>query len=142
MSSSTKLSAAASIPPVANGRAPKRSDRYPDVGPEISSPIVSGSMNRPARSGVWVKSTPCSGSQIPWSQMINMNSSPPRATAARNDEIVPNENARIRISESLNIGSVARRSISTNATSDATPAASSTITRGLVHPVVELSVGP
>ncbi len=39
-----KLSAEPSIPPVANQRAPKRSDRYPDVGPAISMPIVSGSM--------------------------------------------------------------------------------------------------
>ena len=50
--SSTNDSAEPSIPPVANQRAPKRSDRYPDVGPAISMPSVSGSMYRPARSGV------------------------------------------------------------------------------------------
>ena len=42
--SSPKLTAAATIPPLANGRAPKRSDRYPEVGPESSIPTVSGSM--------------------------------------------------------------------------------------------------
>ena len=43
-SSSPKLSAALSIPAVAKPRAPKRSDRRPDVGPATSIPIVSGSM--------------------------------------------------------------------------------------------------
>jgi hypothetical protein len=35
---------AMSMPPVANGRAPNRSDRYPDNGPNTSEPTVSGSM--------------------------------------------------------------------------------------------------
>ena len=45
-----------SIPPVANRRAPKRSDSHPETGPETSSPIVSGSIAMPAHSGVSVKS--------------------------------------------------------------------------------------
>jgi hypothetical protein len=36
--------AATSIPPVANGRAPKRSERNPESGPAIRNPSVSGSM--------------------------------------------------------------------------------------------------
>ena len=40
--------------------------------------------------------------------MISMNISPPRATAERNVESVPNVNARIRNSGSRNIGSVTR----------------------------------
>ncbi len=67
--------------------------------------------------------------------MISMNIRPPRATAARNDDSVPNVNARIRSSESLNIGSRARRSISTNAISDATPADQQHDHPGLVQPV-------
>ena len=41
-----------SMPPVANGRAPNRSDRIPDTGPAIRKPRVSGSMAIPAHSGV------------------------------------------------------------------------------------------
>ena len=40
------------MPPVANGRAPNRSDRTPDSGPETRKPTVSGSMAMPAHSGV------------------------------------------------------------------------------------------
>ena len=40
------------MPPVANGRAPKRSDRYPDTGPASRKPTVSGSIAMPAHSGV------------------------------------------------------------------------------------------
>ncbi len=50
--------------------------------------------------------------------MISMNISPPRATADRNVDSVPNVNARILNSGSRNIGSVTRRSIITNAISD------------------------
>ena len=42
--SSRKLSATPSMPPVAKGRAPNRSDRYPETGPAIRIPAVSGSM--------------------------------------------------------------------------------------------------
>ena len=33
-----------SIPPVANGRDPKRSDRMPETGPASTTPMDSGSM--------------------------------------------------------------------------------------------------
>ena len=39
-----KLSAASTIPPVAKGRAPKRSERYPEAGPAIRKPAISGVM--------------------------------------------------------------------------------------------------
>ena len=39
-----KLSAAITIPPVENGRAPKRSESQPDAGPAIRKPAISGSM--------------------------------------------------------------------------------------------------
>ena len=42
---------------------------------------------------------------MPCSQMISMNIRPPRATAERKLESVPNVNARIRNSGSRNIGS-------------------------------------
>ena len=67
--------------------------------------------------------------------MISMNIRPPRATADRNVDSVPNVNARIRNSGSWNIGLATRRSISTNATSRTAPEPSSAITRGLPHPV-------
>ena len=72
---------------------------------------------------------------MPCSQMISMNISPPRATAERNVESVPNVNARIRNSGRRNIGSSTRHSISAKATSETTPAPSRAITLGLVQPV-------
>ena len=42
------------MPPVANGRAPNRSDSQPDTGPAIRKPAVSGTMKMPAQSGVWL----------------------------------------------------------------------------------------
>ncbi len=71
---------------------------------------------------------------MPCSQMISMNIRPPRATAERNVESVPNVNARIRNSGSWNIGSATRRSTATNATRQTAAAASSAITRGLPQP--------
>ena len=73
--------------------------------------------------------------------MISMNIRPPRATAERNVESVPNVNARILNSGSRNIGSATRRSITTNATSDTTPDATRISTRGLPHPVAESPYG-
>jgi hypothetical protein len=64
-----------------------------------------------------------------------MNISPPRATADRKVDRVPNVNARMRNSGSLNIGSATRRSIAKNTTSSATPAESRLTTRGLIQPV-------
>ena len=43
----------------------------------------------PAWSGVEAKLQPCAGSQIPCSQMISMNISPPRASAERKLENTP-----------------------------------------------------
>ena len=43
-SSRKNASAASSMPPVANGRAPKRSESHPDAGPATRNPTVSGSM--------------------------------------------------------------------------------------------------
>ena len=51
-SSSTKDSAATTMPPVANGRAPNRSDSQPEAGPAMRKPTVSGSIAIPAHSGV------------------------------------------------------------------------------------------
>jgi len=42
--SSTNDAAAPSMPPVAKGRAPRRSDRMPATGPASTIPVVSGSM--------------------------------------------------------------------------------------------------
>ena len=58
---------------------------------------------------------------MPCSQMISMNINPPRATAERNVESVPNVKARIRNSGNRNIGSSTRHSISANATKETTP---------------------
>ena len=43
------------MPPVANGRAPNRSDSQPDTGPATRKPTVSGSIAMPAHSGVRLK---------------------------------------------------------------------------------------
>ncbi len=67
--------------------------------------------------------------------MISMNISPPRATAERNVESVPNVNARIRNSGSLNIGSGTRRSMVANAIRLTAAAPIRPITRMLVQPV-------
>ncbi len=40
------------MPPVAKGRAPKRSESIPEVGPAMRKPAVNGSMATPAHSGV------------------------------------------------------------------------------------------
>src|ERR1700730_7593510 len=43
----------------------------------------------PAHSGVWLKLYPCSGSQMPCSQMISMNCMPPRPIASIRFAILP-----------------------------------------------------
>ena len=43
-SMSTKLPVATSMPPVANGREPNRSESTPDTGPAMRKPAVRGSM--------------------------------------------------------------------------------------------------
>jgi hypothetical protein len=50
--SPTKLAPNTTMPAVANPRAPNRSDRYPDMGPEMRIPAVSGSRKMPAHNGV------------------------------------------------------------------------------------------
>ncbi len=124
------------MPPVANGRAPYRSERIPETGPAIRKPAVSGSMAIPAHSGVTLKAYPCCGSQIPWSQMISMNISPPRLSAARKLASTPLVKARILNSWSRNMGSATLVSMMQKATSRATPSARQPTTNGLVHPIV------
>ena len=72
---------------------------------------------------------------MPCSQMISMNISPPRATAARKVESVPKVKARIRNRVRRNIGSATRSSIATKAPSEASEAVSRAITSGLPQPV-------
>ena len=62
----------------------------------------------PAHSGVCEKLYPCSGSQIPCSQMISMNISPPRLSEARKLAALPAEKARMRKRERRNIGCFTR----------------------------------
>jgi hypothetical protein len=47
-----KLAPNTTMPAVAKPRAPKRSDRKPDTGPEMRMPAVSGSRKIPAQKGV------------------------------------------------------------------------------------------
>jgi len=65
----------------------------------------------PAHSGVEEMLWPCSGSQIPCSQMISMNISPPLASAASSVATLPAVNARIPNSCRRNIGALTRYSI-------------------------------
>ncbi len=92
----------------------------------------------PAHSGVALKLYPCSGSQIPCSQMISMNISPPRPTAARKLDIVPNVKARMRNSGSRNMGLGTLLSTTTNQQRNAAPRTSSESTHGLVQPIGSL----
>ena len=61
--------------------------------------------------------------------------SPPRDTADRNVDSVPNVNAWTRKSGSRNIGCAERRSTAMNATSDTSAPLTRIKTRGLVQPV-------
>ena len=89
----------------------------------------------PAHNGVRTASYPCRGSQIPWSQMISMNISPPRLIPERRVDTLPAVNARIRNSDSRNIGSGTRFSINTNSPTSARPLASIKRTKGLLQPI-------
>ena len=73
--------------------------------------------------------------------MIRMNIRPPRAIAERKVESVPKVNARIRKSESRNIGSGTRRSMNANATRLRQAIPSRMRTRGLAQPVGWPSAG-
>src|SRR6185437_9799089 len=90
----------------------------------------------PAHSGVCSKSYPCSGSQMPCSQMINMNCMPPRAIEDSSVAMLPVANARILNRPSENIGFRTRDSMSTNSPSSANPPSSPVSTNGLVQPSV------
>ena len=74
---------------------------------------------RPER--VSLETYPCSGSQIPCSQMMRMNCRPPRASEERKPAMLPAVNVRIRKRSRWNIGSATRRSTKTNRTSIAPP---------------------
>ena len=89
----------------------------------------------PAHNGVTANAYPCRGSQIPWSQMMSMNISPPRPSAPRKLAKTPAEKARILKSWSRNIGSSLWSSIQQNTTRNATPIPSSPRTTGLVQPM-------
>ena len=72
---------------------------------------------------------------MPCSQMISMNISPPRATADRNVDSVPNVKARMRNSGSRNIGCAARFSTNRKAIRLISAPDTSAITRALPQPV-------
>ena len=72
---------------------------------------------------------------MPWSQMISMNCSPPRATEASSVAALPAANARIRSSFRSNIGASTRCSMKQNAVSSTTPPIRPVSTTGLVQPI-------
>ena len=69
---------------------------------------------------------------------MSMNIRPPRPTAERKLARTPALKARMRNSGKRNMGSAVCLSMTTNAISRATPALSSAMTAGLVHPIVWL----
>ncbi len=92
------------MPAVANGRAPKRSENNPEVGPAIRNPAVSGSMKMPAQSGVLLEAVSVLRQPDPLQPDDQHEHQAAARTAERNVESVPNVNARIRNSCSRNIG--------------------------------------
>ena len=89
----------------------------------------------PAHSGVWLKLYPCSGSQMPCSQMISMNCMPPRPSASMKLARLPAAKARMRNSDSRNSGSATLVSTTPNTTSSAIPPKMAVSTHGLVQPI-------
>ena len=73
---------------------------------------------------------------MPCSQMIRMNISPPRPRPDSRLARFPAVNGRIRNSESRNIGSATRVSITQNSASTARPPPVRAMTSGLVQPMV------
>ena len=73
---------------------------------------------------------------MPCSQMIRMNISPPRPRLESRLARLPAVNGRIRNSESRNIGSATRVSITQKPASTASPPTISPSTTGLVQPIV------
>ena len=90
----------------------------------------------PAHNGVRSKLYPCSGSQMPCSQIISMNCSPPRLTDASRPAKFPVENALIRNNDMLNIGSSMRDSYTQKTIRTIVPPISPARTHGLVHPML------
>ena len=90
----------------------------------------------PAHSGVEEKLIPRSGSQIPCSQMISMNISPPRDRAESREARLPAAKARILNSGRRNIGAATRRSTATNSASTHRPPIIAPSTQGLVQPML------
>ena len=88
----------------------------------------------PAHSGVWLYEYPCSGNQMPCSQMMSTNCRPPRATATAKAAMLPAVKARIRKRLSWNSGSATLVSITTNAPKSAAPPTRRASTAGLVQP--------
>lgn len=78
---------------------------------------------------------------MPCSQMMSMNISPPRASAASRLAVMPAVKGRILKSGSLNIGCGTRVSTMPNRISRVIPVVSSLSTAGLVHPIVDLPRG-
>ena len=72
---------------------------------------------------------------MPCSQMIRMNISPPRPRLDSRLARLPAVNGRIRNSESRNIGSATRVSITQNPASTASPPPIRPSTTGLVQPI-------
>jgi hypothetical protein len=72
---------------------------------------------------------------MPCSQMMSMNMSPPRPTAARKLDSTPAEYARIRNSGSRNMGWSERSSITAKTTRRRRPPPRKPSTRGLVQPM-------
>ncbi len=89
----------------------------------------------PAHNGVSEKLYPCRGSQIPCSQMINMNIRPPRLSEARKLATFPALNALMRKRESRNIGWATLVSTNPKTTRIARPPKISASTLGFVQPI-------
>ncbi len=89
----------------------------------------------PAHSGVRLKLYPCSGSQMPCSQMISMNCMPPRPRAIIRLAMLPAAKARILNSDSRNSGSATLVSTQLNTSSRAAPPNRAVSTHGLVQPI-------
>ncbi len=90
----------------------------------------------PAHRGVWAKLYPWRGSQIPWSQMINMNIRPPRLSDAKKLATLPALKARMRNNDGRNIGWATLVSMIPKAIRMARPPRSSASTTGLDQPMV------
>src|SRR5215475_11345372 len=89
----------------------------------------------PAHSGVSAKLYPCSGNQMPCSQMISMNCNPPRPIEASRPARLAPAKVGFLNSPMRNIGSATFVSTTQNTTSSATPPMRPASTQGFVQPV-------